>query len=61
MKYDPEVAKSEREKFREKVMKLVNNQLDVDYFENIKVKDRTMVMYKGHEMEEEKVETKSKM
>jgi purine-nucleoside phosphorylase len=59
LKYDPEAAKSEREKFRDKVIKLVNNQLEVDYFDNVRLKDRTMVTYKGHEMEEQKVETKS--
>lgn len=29
MKYDPEEAKSDREKFREKVVKLMNNQLEI--------------------------------
>ncbi len=48
LKYDPEAAKSEREKFREKVIKLVNNQLEVDYFDNIKKKGGMVVTYKGH-------------
>ena len=36
-------------------MKLVNNQLDVDYFEKVKMRDKTMITYQGHEMEEEKI------
>jgi len=48
IKYDPEAAKSEREKFRDKVIKLVNNQLEVDYFDNVRMKDRTVISYQGH-------------
>ena len=47
VKYDPEAAKSEREKFREKVTKLVNNQLDVDYFESQRTKEGHVVTYRG--------------
>ena len=59
MKYDPEEAKSDREKFREKVVKLMNNQLEIEYLDNIRLKDRTLITYNGKELEECKVQTKS--
>lgn len=58
-KYDPEEAKSDREKFREKVLRLMNNQLEVDYLQCVRLKDRTLVTYQGRELEEVPVPTKS--
>lgn len=37
----------------------MNNQLEVDYLQNVKLKDRTLVTYHGHELEECPVPTKS--
>jgi uncharacterized protein YprB with RNaseH-like and TPR domain len=42
------------------VIKLVNNQLEVDYFENVKQREGHIVTFKGHQMDEPQLSTKSK-
>lgn len=37
----------------------MNNQLEVEYLQNVRLKDRTLVTYHGRELEECTVPTKS--
>jgi hypothetical protein len=52
---------SDREKFREKVRKLANNQIPLEYLDMVKTKNKYVMMYQNHQLEEVVYPTKSKL
>lgn len=60
MVYNEEDAKTHREKFREKILKLINNELPIDYLKPVKVDGKFVMTYKGHPLDKVQYPTKRK-